>query len=141
MLVLGGVLFLGLEIIGLNFAIGFAVFSAFMTVIPIFFFFFFFFFSANGAKSFLHRRPRGCDGSTAARGARRLTELSGLAFVRADTGEAPSRQPRRLHESRAHHVPDRPISLITSAPSVDAIRVCDRTVWSVASLRAMELLR
>ena len=34
MLVLGGLLFLGLEIIGLNFAIGFAVFSAFMTVIP-----------------------------------------------------------------------------------------------------------
>jgi predicted PurR-regulated permease PerM len=34
MLVLGGLLFLGLELIGLNFAIGFAVFSAFMTVIP-----------------------------------------------------------------------------------------------------------
>ncbi len=34
MLVLGGLLFLGLQIIGLNFAIGFAVFSAFMTVIP-----------------------------------------------------------------------------------------------------------
>ncbi len=34
MLVLGALLFLGLEIIGLNFAIGFAVFSAFMTVIP-----------------------------------------------------------------------------------------------------------
>ena len=34
MLVLGGLLFVGLEIIGLNFAIGFAVFSAFMTVIP-----------------------------------------------------------------------------------------------------------
>jgi predicted PurR-regulated permease PerM len=34
MLVLGGLLFLGMEIIGLNFAIGFAVFSAFMTVIP-----------------------------------------------------------------------------------------------------------
>ena len=34
MVVLGGLLFLGLEIIGLNFAIGFAVFSAFMTVIP-----------------------------------------------------------------------------------------------------------
>ena len=34
MLVLGGLLFLGLEVIGLNFAIGFAVFSAFMTVIP-----------------------------------------------------------------------------------------------------------
>ena len=34
MLVLGGLLFLGLEIIGLNFAIGFALFSAFMTVIP-----------------------------------------------------------------------------------------------------------
>ncbi len=34
MLVLGGLLFLGMKIIGLNFAIGFAVFSAFMTVIP-----------------------------------------------------------------------------------------------------------
>jgi predicted PurR-regulated permease PerM len=34
MLVLGGLLFLGLDLIGLNFAIGFAVFSAFMTVIP-----------------------------------------------------------------------------------------------------------
>ncbi len=34
MLVLGGLLFAGLQIIGLNFAIGFAVFSAFMTVIP-----------------------------------------------------------------------------------------------------------
>lgn len=34
MLVLGGLLFVGLEIVGLNFAIGFAVFSAFMTVIP-----------------------------------------------------------------------------------------------------------
>ena len=34
MLVLGGLLFLGLTIIGLDFAIGFAVFSAFMTVIP-----------------------------------------------------------------------------------------------------------
>jgi predicted PurR-regulated permease PerM len=34
MLVLGGLLFLGLQIIGLNFAIGFAAFSAFMTVIP-----------------------------------------------------------------------------------------------------------
>jgi len=34
MLVLGGLLFAGLEIVGLNFAIGFAVFSAFMTVIP-----------------------------------------------------------------------------------------------------------
>jgi predicted PurR-regulated permease PerM len=34
MLVLGGLLFLGMTIIGLNFAIGFAVFSAFMTVIP-----------------------------------------------------------------------------------------------------------
>lgn len=34
MLVLGGLLFLGMEIIGLNFAIGFAVFSALMTVIP-----------------------------------------------------------------------------------------------------------
>ncbi len=34
MLVLGGLLYLGLTIIGLNFAIGFAVFSAFMTVIP-----------------------------------------------------------------------------------------------------------
>lgn len=34
MLVLGGLLFGGLELIGLNFAIGFAVFSAFMTVIP-----------------------------------------------------------------------------------------------------------
>ena len=34
MLVLGGLVFLGLAIIGLNFAIGFAVFSAFMTVIP-----------------------------------------------------------------------------------------------------------
>jgi predicted PurR-regulated permease PerM len=34
MLVLGGLLFLGMEIIGLKFAIGFAVFSAFMTVIP-----------------------------------------------------------------------------------------------------------
>ena len=34
MLVLGGLLFIGLEIIGLKFAIGFAVFSAFMTVIP-----------------------------------------------------------------------------------------------------------
>ena len=34
MLVLGGLLFLGMTIIGLKFAIGFAVFSAFMTVIP-----------------------------------------------------------------------------------------------------------
>jgi predicted PurR-regulated permease PerM len=34
MLVLGGLLFLGLELVGLDFAIGFAVFSAFMTVIP-----------------------------------------------------------------------------------------------------------
>ncbi|MGZ4273877.1 MAG: AI-2E family transporter [Solirubrobacteraceae bacterium] len=34
MLVLGGLLFVGLELVGLNFAIGFAVFSAFMTVIP-----------------------------------------------------------------------------------------------------------
>jgi predicted PurR-regulated permease PerM len=34
MLVLGGLLFVGLTIVGLNFAIGFAVFSAFMTVIP-----------------------------------------------------------------------------------------------------------
>jgi predicted PurR-regulated permease PerM len=34
MLVLGALLFAGLQIIGLNFAIGFAVFSAFMTVIP-----------------------------------------------------------------------------------------------------------
>jgi predicted PurR-regulated permease PerM len=34
MLVLGGLLFLGLDLVGLNFAIGFAVFSAFMTVIP-----------------------------------------------------------------------------------------------------------
>ena len=34
MLVLGGLVFLGLEIIGLHFAIGFAVFSAIMTVIP-----------------------------------------------------------------------------------------------------------
>lgn len=34
MLVLGGLLFAGLQIIGLNFAIGFAVFSALMTVIP-----------------------------------------------------------------------------------------------------------
>jgi predicted PurR-regulated permease PerM len=34
MVVLGGLLFAGLEIIGLKFAIGFAVFSAFMTVIP-----------------------------------------------------------------------------------------------------------
>jgi predicted PurR-regulated permease PerM len=34
MLVLGGLLFAGMEIIGLRFAIGFAVFSAFMTVIP-----------------------------------------------------------------------------------------------------------
>ncbi|MEO8967701.1 MAG: AI-2E family transporter [Solirubrobacteraceae bacterium] len=34
MLVLGGLLFAGMQIIGLNFAIGFAVFSAFMTVIP-----------------------------------------------------------------------------------------------------------
>ncbi len=34
MLVLGSLLFLGMEIIGLKFAIGFAVFSAFMTVIP-----------------------------------------------------------------------------------------------------------
>ncbi len=34
MLVLGGLLYLGMTIIGLNFAIGFAVFSAFMTVIP-----------------------------------------------------------------------------------------------------------
>jgi predicted PurR-regulated permease PerM len=34
MVVLGGLLFVGMEIIGLNFAIGFAVFSAFMTVIP-----------------------------------------------------------------------------------------------------------
>ena len=34
MLVLGGLLCVGLELIGLNFAIGFAVFSAFMTVIP-----------------------------------------------------------------------------------------------------------
>src|SRR5581483_960031 len=34
MLVLGGLLYLGMVIIGLNFAIGFAVFSAFMTVIP-----------------------------------------------------------------------------------------------------------
>jgi predicted PurR-regulated permease PerM len=34
MLVLGGLLFVGLKLIGLNFAIGFAVFSAFMTVIP-----------------------------------------------------------------------------------------------------------
>lgn len=34
MVVLGGLLFVGMEIIGLRFAIGFAVFSAFMTVIP-----------------------------------------------------------------------------------------------------------
>jgi predicted PurR-regulated permease PerM len=34
MLVLGGLLFVGMEIIGLQFAVGFAVFSAFMTVIP-----------------------------------------------------------------------------------------------------------
>jgi predicted PurR-regulated permease PerM len=34
MVVLGGLLFVGMEIIGLSFAIGFAVFSAFMTVIP-----------------------------------------------------------------------------------------------------------
>jgi len=34
MLVLGALLFAGLQIIGLDFAIGFAVFSAFMTVIP-----------------------------------------------------------------------------------------------------------
>jgi predicted PurR-regulated permease PerM len=34
MLVLGSLLFLGLELVGLDFAIGFAVFSAFMTVIP-----------------------------------------------------------------------------------------------------------
>ena len=34
MLVLGGLLYLGMLIIGLNFAIGFAVFSAFMTIIP-----------------------------------------------------------------------------------------------------------
>ena len=34
MLVLGGLLYAGLELVGLNFAIGFAVFSAFMTVIP-----------------------------------------------------------------------------------------------------------
>jgi predicted PurR-regulated permease PerM len=34
MVVLGGLLFLGMELIGLNFAIGFAVFSALMTVIP-----------------------------------------------------------------------------------------------------------
>jgi predicted PurR-regulated permease PerM len=34
MLVLGGLLFLGMKLIGLNFAVGFAVFSAFMTVIP-----------------------------------------------------------------------------------------------------------
>jgi predicted PurR-regulated permease PerM len=34
MFVLGVLLFAGMEIIGLNFAIGFAVFSAFMTVIP-----------------------------------------------------------------------------------------------------------
>ena len=34
MLLLGGLLFVGLQIVGLNFAIGFAVFSAFMTVIP-----------------------------------------------------------------------------------------------------------
>ncbi len=34
MVVLGGLLFVGMEIVGLRFAIGFAVFSAFMTVIP-----------------------------------------------------------------------------------------------------------
>ncbi len=34
MLVLGGLLFLGMEIIGLQFAAGFAIFSALMTVIP-----------------------------------------------------------------------------------------------------------
>lgn len=34
MVVLGGLLFVGMKIIGLQFAIGFAVFSAFMTVIP-----------------------------------------------------------------------------------------------------------
>jgi predicted PurR-regulated permease PerM len=34
MVVLGGLLFVGMELIGLNFAIGFAVFSALMTVIP-----------------------------------------------------------------------------------------------------------
>jgi predicted PurR-regulated permease PerM len=34
MVVLGGLLFVGMEIIGLRFAIGFAVFSAFLTVIP-----------------------------------------------------------------------------------------------------------
>ncbi|MHB8660011.1 MAG: AI-2E family transporter [Solirubrobacteraceae bacterium] len=34
MLVLGGLLFVGMKLIGLNFAIGFAVFSAFMTIIP-----------------------------------------------------------------------------------------------------------
>lgn len=34
MLVLGGLLYGGLELVGLKFAIGFAVFSAFMTVIP-----------------------------------------------------------------------------------------------------------
>lgn len=34
MLVLGGLLFVGMDVIGLKFAIGFAVFSAFMTVIP-----------------------------------------------------------------------------------------------------------
>jgi putative permease len=34
MIVLGGLLFAGMKIIGLNFAIGFAVFSALMTIIP-----------------------------------------------------------------------------------------------------------
>lgn len=34
MLVLGGLLYIGMRIIGLNFAVGFAVFSALMTVIP-----------------------------------------------------------------------------------------------------------
>ncbi|MGI8412959.1 MAG: AI-2E family transporter [Solirubrobacteraceae bacterium] len=34
MLVLGGLLFIGLRIIGVNFAVGFAVFSALLTVIP-----------------------------------------------------------------------------------------------------------
>lgn len=34
MIVLGGLLFVGMELVGLTFALGFAVFSAFMTVIP-----------------------------------------------------------------------------------------------------------
>jgi hypothetical protein len=43
-------------------------------------------------------RPRGCDGSTAARGAPRLkAELSGRSFVPDDTAEASCEEKRGRH--------------------------------------------